>query len=450
MGGDRPSWTDMVNQVVIDGRPGDVRHAGALWLQALKDIRSVVTSLETNLKDLDDKWKGGAADAFRGHMKGNTEQLKKLADNAGGKSGNDEHAGIVKALNDAAGHLEDAQSQMPIPMSMQDDVWAARNTRVHLGYGVVEAEFEAQYFKYIVGPVLPWMVDKFRELFTDADEDAAGIYNDVSTDYGQVKEDAPKPVTTTTKPVQDQTAYDPKGSAGGGGGGGVPPMGGGGGVDPSKFGGGVDPSTVPAVDTGSGYEPPGTGDLGDSGLGDVGSGGGGLDDLPGSGLAGAGGGLGAGGGGVSGLTPGAGLGGGGLGAGGGGLGAGGAGLGKGIPGGGALGKGIMPGGIAPMGGAGAGKGGAARGGGRGGALGKGGLPGGVAGMGGAGAGRGGAAGRGAGGAGRGAATGRGAGFMGGAPGGGRHLDGEEDHSTWLQEEDDVWGTDSDAAPPVLG
>jgi len=25
-----------------------------------------------------------------------------------------------------------------------------------------------------------------------------------------------------------------------------------------------------------------------------------------------------------------------------------------------------------------------------------------------------------------------------------------DHSTWLQEDEDVWGTDSDAAPPVVG
>jgi hypothetical protein len=25
-----------------------------------------------------------------------------------------------------------------------------------------------------------------------------------------------------------------------------------------------------------------------------------------------------------------------------------------------------------------------------------------------------------------------------------------DHNTWLQEDEDVWGTDSDAAPPVLG
>jgi hypothetical protein len=25
-----------------------------------------------------------------------------------------------------------------------------------------------------------------------------------------------------------------------------------------------------------------------------------------------------------------------------------------------------------------------------------------------------------------------------------------DHSTWLEEDEDVWGTDTDAAPPVLG
>jgi hypothetical protein len=37
--------------------------------------------------------------------------------------------------------------------------------------------------------------------------------------------------------------------------------------------------------------------------------------------------------------------------------------------------------------------------------------------------------------------------MGGHGGGGGNGD---DHATWLQEDDDVWGADSDAPPSVLG
>jgi hypothetical protein len=85
------------------------------------------------------------------------------------------------------------------------------------------------------------------------------------------------------------------------------------------------------------------------------------------------------------------------------------------------------------------------------AGGMGGLSGGPLGAGG-GMGAGGAAGAGAG---RGAAAGRGMGMgMGGAPmGGGGGKGGGEDHerSTWLTEDEDVWGgDDGDTAPPVIG
>jgi hypothetical protein len=104
------------------------------------------------------------------------------------------------------------------------------------------------------------------------------------------------------------------------------------------------------------------------------------------------------------------------------------------------------------GGAGGGLGGGL-GGGAGGGIGAGGLggvPGGGVGAGGAGAGRGGAGagarGAGSGAGGSGAGAGRGGGMHGGQEGG------EEDRerTTWLTEDDDVWGGDTDAPPPVIG
>jgi hypothetical protein len=190
---------------------------------------------------------------------------------------------------------------------------------------------------------------------------------------------------------------------------------------------------------GSGGLPDGTG-MGDTGFGDTGLGTGGTGSgLPGGGLGsgGTGGGLGSGGtGGFSPYDPGSQLaGGGGLGGlgsghtglGGGGLGSGGVGSGL---GGGGLGTG--PGGI----GSGTGAGGA-------GTLGSG------AGRGGPGSGAGGPGSGGPGAGGRGSA---GAGGVGGAPmhGGGQGDEDERERSTWLTEDEDVWGGNTDVPPPVIG
>jgi uncharacterized protein YukE len=209
----------------------------------------------------------------------------------------------------------------------------------------------------------------------------------------------------------------------------------------------------------SGFNPTGGG--GGGGGGGVGGGGGGGGGLPGGGAGGGGlggghlpGGGGAGGGGL----PGGGLPGGG--AGGGGLPGGGAG-GGGLPGGGTdlAGVGGGPGGLpGGLGGGGLGGGGLGGAPGLGGGVGGGGLGAGagVGGPTGVGVGMGpgaGVGGRGIGGSAAGAGKG-----MPGRPGMGAPMGGhgggegeeERERSTWLTEDEDVWGSDGDAAPPVIG
>jgi uncharacterized protein YukE len=435
------SWTQMVNEVVVAGRPGDVQAAAQLWDVTLKQIDQVVQSLETNVKDLDPVWKGDAAKAFKEHVTRIRTQLAELATQA--RHG----TGIVDSLNNAATKLGTAQADMPIPASAVGDVMAARNQALYLNFGFLEAKFEAGFFNFGPNKLIAGAMDKFNALLSDADEKAKAAYNQVSTDYNTIGEGTPgtaQAQPTVSNPV-DPTQLT--GGGPGGGLGGAPGMGSGGGIGtPPGLGstGGVgDP---PGLGSGAGVgDPPGLGSGAD------------LGDPPGSGLAGAGGGLSGGPGLGSGLGAGGGLA---PGLGGGGLGAGGGGgaLGN-IPGGGAIGRPIGPG-IAGVGGAGAGgrgAGAAGRGAGAGGGgrLGRGGVgaaPG-MAGIGGAGAGRGAGGGRGGvgggtAGAGRGAFGGRGAGFMGG-PGAGHGGDAEE-HNSWLVEDDDVWGEQTDAPPPVLG
>lgn len=235
--------------------------------------------------------------------------------------------------------------------------------------------------------------------------------------YDEVIALLPSQVQTRSVNANPQDIGGPDSTPGGPGAGGAPHMGGAGAKLPGSGGTGGLPGSG-LGDGNTGFDGSGLGNgstgggLGSGGTGGLGSGSGGLSPYdPGSQLAGGGGlgGLGSG-------HPGGGLGGGGLGSGGVGSGLGSGGLGSG------------PGGIGSGSGAGV--------------LGTG------AGRGGPGSG----AGTGAGGPGAGGRGSAGAGGVGGAPmhGGGQGDEDERERSTWLTEDEDVWGGNADVPPPVIG
>lgn len=444
------TWEEMCQEVVIDGRPGDVASAALGWQELLKNLGSVKESLETNIKDLGTVWKGEAYEAFKTRIEGHAKEAGRMIEDA------EKGDGIVLSLNNAANKLTDAQREFPIPATCVNDVLEARNGKLTLGVGFFEAKVAPDFLGFLdpIGAVVDWINDRSAE--------AAQVYAQVGNDY---QNQAPNmPGETGTPDSRDTMPETPDLDDGGGGNGRLPntaDLGNTGRLDPSLSKidqpdirtdqtdpriSQPDPRTT-KPDLGTGYNP----DTGGStpGYGSV-PGTGGLDSEYGSGLAGAGNpglGSGLGSGGLpstSGLGSGAGLAGGGAGAGS-------------IPGGGALGRPVVPTVPPMMGGAaagGKGAGGRLGGGGRLGAGAGGGMGGMAGGMaGGAGGGRGaGAGGRGAGGAGaRGAGAGRG-GFAGGVgPGGAGAGYGEEEtpRNTWLEEDDDVWGTGGDGAPGVL-
>ncbi|MEW2384794.1 hypothetical protein AB0873_22265 [Micromonospora sp. NPDC047707] len=449
-----PSWEEMCQQVVVAGRPGDVATAASLWEQLLKNVTAVKESLDKNVKDLGEVWKGEAYEAFKTKVTGMATRAETIVQDAEG------HDGIVQSLRNAADRLTAAQSAFPVPASCVNDVLEARNGRLVIDTGLFEMR---------VKPDFMGLLDPLTGLYdwiNDKSEEAAKVYGDVSGDYVAVDQgmpgSSPQQVDTSPDMRTPDLGTGPAGAGGLGGApsaGGMPSTGGIGGGGPSVGAGGLPGTGSPGI--GSGAHP----DL--AGAGGYGSGGGytpgtgSLADDYGSGLAGAG----------SATAPGLGTGGlpgtTGLGAGGGGGGAGLAGGGM-IPGGGALGRPVTPG-MAPM--MGGGMAGAGRGGGRGagGRLGGAGKLGAGAGMapmmggGAAGAGRG-AGGRGAGrgvpgagAAGVGGAAGRGAGARGGVGGvagmgghgGAGYGDEEVPRNTWLEEDEDVWGADGGGAPGVL-
>ncbi|MEU2611857.1 hypothetical protein ABZ570_09780 [Micromonospora sp. NPDC007271] len=416
-----PSWEEMCQQIVVDGRPGDVSSAAAGWEVLLKNLTTVKQNLETNVKDLNETWKGPAYEAFKTHVEGLAKRIGGVVDDA------EANGGIAPALRDAAERLNAAQAAFPVPLSCVNDILEARNAELTIGIGFFEAKVKPDFLG-LVDPISSMM-----DWFNDKTEDAAKVYNQVSGEYLEIESRVPE--STTTRPPDMSEWEKPKlddGGGGGGGGGGVPDIGGspdtgGLGDRPSLGGGGKHPSigsTGPGIGSGgpgigSGAHPDLSSGAGGYHPGAGGAGTGSLAGEYGSGLAGAGGGLppstglGGGGGGLPGTT---GLGGAGGGPGGSsGLG----GAGGGFLGGGSLGR---PVGTPMMGGgmAGGGRGGTGRG-----------AAGGMAGAGGRGAGA------------------RGAGMAGMGHGGGRHGEQEASQDTWLREDEDVWGGDSGGMPGIL-
>lgn len=412
-----PSWEEIVNRVVIGSNYYNVFDSAVQWGAVFRSIDDVRAALE-ELSTLSESWRGSAADGFRSHLQGVIQQLQDLAD---------DHRKIKDGLNTLGEALRTAVGEIEVPTWMYDDI--AEKQRVYHETGEVylyePGSFAHGYLQYVTGGFLHslpgvgslwdsiegWVRDREARA-QQAYETLAGRY---SAEYGSIPEGTPTVVGT----IGDLGDVNPSG--------GLPPM------PPGSVGA---PSGVGSPDLNS--LRPGVGNLSslpgaDSGYPDSHGGEGGLSGLPGldtrpsgTSLQGVTPSVGAGVGGVGGLggagglgsLPGAGLG---AGAGLGGAGAGGSGSGVRLP---PLGPAVMPPGMA-----------------------------GVAG----------AAGRAAGGRGAGASSaraGRGVGAAGAARGGvaalgpgglgARGAMDEDERTTWLQEDEDVWGANTDAPPGVLG
>ncbi|MDP9791623.1 uncharacterized protein YukE [Catenuloplanes nepalensis] len=472
------TWEQMVTQVVIHGKPDNIRAAAAGWDLALRNLNDVKTSLDDNVTDLGTTWKGEAYESFKAHIERISQNMETVYNDANSMGT------VVGTLNTSADRLQAAQAEIPIPAGMEDEIAALRNEDQGIADGVFESTavgllglpFGPMGFALgtALGAVLSstGVFDALSDWLNDRTDEARVIWNRLNFEIEGEAAVTPAGVPigfqsmnlASEIPLGTGAPSTDIGALTGGNGiaGATPALS----TSPPDIGsvappgtGAFDPATAAAPQLGAAGAPPslGAGTAGfDPGAATPGTGSfdpgvlgpGSLDDPPGgTGLAGAGSGLGAGG--LGGLGTG-GLGAGGLGAGGlgtGALGAGGlgspggaggpaGGLGGAPIGGGALGKPVSPAqaGIPGVGALGAGAAaGAGRGNGKGGAgtTGKPLLPGSAAG--------GGAAGR---------AGLPGVGGIGGA-GQGAGFGDEEEHTTWLTEDEDVWGTSGAVAPGVL-
>jgi uncharacterized protein YukE len=219
------SWTTMVNQVVIAGRPADVEDAALGWQELIGNVRDVCTSLERDIKGIDAFWTGKAADAFSERIKTVSQDLKKLTDSAAPDGG----TGIVETLRTAAQDLQAAQAAMPVPGSMLGELMAARDARISIGPGVLEVELEASVFNNAPMSAIGWLGDQFRKLLTDVEGDAREAYDKVSQDHQAAADRAPNAVSPLIDRTPELKTPNLGGGGPGAGGGGVPNIGGAGG-----------------------------------------------------------------------------------------------------------------------------------------------------------------------------------------------------------------------------
>ncbi|WP_019632910.1 WXG100 family type VII secretion target [Actinomadura atramentaria] len=405
---------DEMNRILDSTDPQSVITAGKTYQSAAKKLNEAAAVLRTQAKNLESVWKGDDADEA-------VKQMGRLQTSA---------ASMAQVANETGNALSAFGPQLE---------WYVEHRPKKGFFGHISMpkadKGDAAVFAagtMVAGPMGGTIalggktIGEALGLFGDAEKEAAQEHmNRLGGRAVEANNALPTSVTTDLPHSQRDGGIPNPPPNGGVPGGGIPGGGAGGGL--GGVGGGAggkmpDYSGVPGGGgSGLGGYPGGGagGGLGDGGagggLGGIGGGGGGIGGYPGGGgsgsdLAGVGGG-----------GAGGGLGGDpfGLGGGGGGLpGGGGGGLGGGLGGGGLGGGGLA-----------------------------GGLPGGMAGSGLRGAGAG---------SGLGAGTKGGAGGAGGAPMGGRGGGGgkgEEEHerSTWLVEDEDVWGGgDGDTAPPVIG
>ncbi|MEV6344869.1 hypothetical protein [Actinoplanes sp. NPDC051851] len=414
LGGDRyvdegdPSWEDVITMVVIPGEPGHIRSAAGVWEVIFSRIEQAKALLDDGIGDLK-SWEGDAGTAYREHLTGVSKEIGTLID---------QHRPVITALNTAADNLESAIDKIPIPDDMAHEVKAAKDGFINSG-NVAGLGPDAIYQTLMPIFSNKW-VDELRETFSwdwaqknlrdwisSQDDEAKAAYQQLAGEHVTTMDNMPlgdsfsaaepgageyTPVTSGTSP-SEPSGVPSTGASDLNSKGYTPSTGtsvpdGSTGTDIPSSSTTTPGTTSPSYDTGT--TSPSSNDYSGSTT----------DPDSGSGLAGAGGG---------GLT----------GAGAGGLGSGAGGLGSGA-GGGAVGLGGLSGMATGTSGLGAG------------AAGLGSLAG---------------SGLGAGALGKGASAGMG---MGGAGHGGQGAGDGEEHSTWLNEDGDPWGSDNDLAPPVLG
>ncbi|MEV6524220.1 hypothetical protein AB0M43_19900 [Longispora sp. NPDC051575] len=221
-------WSTMVRQVVIQGRPGDLKSAALGWEQLLKQAGQVKATLERDVSDLARYWTGPAYEAYKTHVLGIAKKIGDAIDKANAGTG------IAPSLREAASRLAEAQAAMPVPHGMLGDLLAARNGQISLGPKFCELSLSNELFNNPVARHLGNITDLLEKAVHDIEGPARKAYDKVSGDYEGVKARMPEGAGTSAgydvgHEGLDLTDTPPAGTSGG------PDLGSGGAYTPNGF-----------------------------------------------------------------------------------------------------------------------------------------------------------------------------------------------------------------------
>ncbi|WP_412539876.1 hypothetical protein R8Z50_29210 [Longispora sp. K20-0274] len=230
-------WSTAVQQVVIQGRPGDVKSAALGWEEVLKRAAGVKATLERDVTDLAQFWTGPAYESYKTHMLGIAKKIGDAIEKV--NSG----TGVVPSLQEAATRLADAQAAMPVPHSMFGELMAARNGTLSLGPKFCEITISNELLK---NPVLKFMgsaQDMLEQALHDIEGPALKTYDKVSGEYEGVRRRMPEGLPRGGSVQSDHEGLPLEGGAHRPGVAGGPDLGSGGGYTPKGL------TTHPPVDT---------------------------------------------------------------------------------------------------------------------------------------------------------------------------------------------------------
>jgi uncharacterized protein YukE len=269
-----PSWAQVVNRVIVRGRPQYLRRAADIYDDVFAALHDVANDIDVRLEVLGRSWSGPAYDSYHRSVAGIATEIRRIIDEA------NKYGGISNALRHAADRLYAYQQVIPIPNDCAADVVRAHQEGLELSDQQLEdalrKEAEDSGFFSFFFDFLEWLSD----VINDNTGTARARYRELSSEYATTAASAPDAVEPPR--VTPPGGYTPTPRTGGG----IGP----GGTYRPPGGDTYPPGTYPPGTFPPGTYPDGTYPGGTGGLAGAGAGGGLTGLAGGSGLAGGGGG----------------------------------------------------------------------------------------------------------------------------------------------------------------
>lgn len=220
----REEWETMVQQVVVDGRPGDLRTAALGWEATLRNLNTVKTSLDNNVKELGTAWKGEAYEAFKKRIEEISKKIQQVADQANGAEGG---GSIVLSLNTAASDLSDAQAKMPVPLIVMPQVLEARDAYLTIQPGFFENALKVDVagaggkvlnaVDWATGGAFSDAANAIQDFLGEGDAEARAAWNQLNNQVANTTQATPEGTPVDKQDFNPSQAIPPGGSSPGGG-----------------------------------------------------------------------------------------------------------------------------------------------------------------------------------------------------------------------------------------